>query len=824
MPPVTLSAVVDLSKIKMKWKETYVSEGLNRKVLPGMPKGIYKGLRTIQNIASPRQVEVSAGADVVHAAVCHSADGFSTTFYDSAGVATILDLSSASLDNQETVIALNIVYTIGADTTADWIAYPITDWNALTDAQRGELIVVGTVDVPAAAANITTSMINMKRRAWAWESVFGDLPWSPLLKNTGFELAEVNATYTNAASYWTFVPGVNALWKVQQTDPRTGISALAMDHTAAGAQTASLYQAVGAPVTPGQLLKYQLYIKNLKVATGGQLRLWLRFVAADWVTNTDVEVVIPMTALDASYREISDTIAVPANCAQFVTAHIQHTLNQGTTGVSFRIDDFQVYLQANAHLPANTEDRSRQNVNTDQVIFEDSNDFFLFYYGNASMMRQSVNELLVERRDQNYTSGSPVELALRTAQITRLGSDLINTEARALLPRISVPVATAANINFTLLWESKPGALKAIRIYAGDLDNATVTQPGVFITVNARFDGTNWNKDINGTEAMGLYIGAGGSAFRFQSQIGATNSWLPGSWLRPMELTSAAVMTLFKDSGLGENAALLQVGQLVMDIIPKLSTNIAIDLGYERRGPVMQIGTSDVIGSDTLDPHGILVRGHWLIEEDFNISSLGNYVRQDITNVGSTSVTGDGFMTLSTNAANGSQSIIRLIANTGLWGTDGGQYAMGMRARIRIDDVTNSEQRIGFWAEGVGADPNVNANDHASFSIVNGVVSFTFVYNGVFSVPTGVTVTAGQIRWFSFNFSPVNGIVQWHISASDGYIQNGYVGGTYGEVPVSDIDAGDPARPFIGVKTTTASLSSIGVDYVAVWKNHRSAS
>jgi hypothetical protein len=360
MPPVTLSAVVDLSKIKMKWKETYVSEGLNRKVIPSMAKGIFSGFRLIQNISSPRQVEVAASPDLTHAAVYQSAAGFSTTYHDNVGVSTILDLSSASLDNQETVIVLQIVYTIGADTTANWIAYPIADWNALTDAQRAEKVVVGTVNVPAPATNITTAMITMKRRSWAWENIGGDLSWSPLLRNSGFEHAEANGTYTNAASFWTFVPGANALWKVQQTDSRNGVAALAMDHTVAGAQTASFFQAVGATVTEGQLVKYQLFIKNLKVAAGGTLQLWLRFLAPDWVTETTTTINIPMTSVDATYREISDTVAVPAGCVQFVSAHIQHTLNQGTTGVSFRIDDFQVYLQSSASKPAGAEGTSTQ--------------------------------------------------------------------------------------------------------------------------------------------------------------------------------------------------------------------------------------------------------------------------------------------------------------------------------------------------------------------------------------------------------------------------------------------------------------------------------
>jgi len=73
MAEVTLSTVVNLDLVKMKWKEQYVSEGLNRKVAPTQPPGIYQGLRIIQNLGAPRQVELSPDADTgYHMAVYQS--------------------------------------------------------------------------------------------------------------------------------------------------------------------------------------------------------------------------------------------------------------------------------------------------------------------------------------------------------------------------------------------------------------------------------------------------------------------------------------------------------------------------------------------------------------------------------------------------------------------------------------------------------------------------------------------------------------------------------------------------------------------------------
>ena len=202
MAEVTLSTTVDLALIKMKWKEVYVSEGLNRKMVPSQPAGIYQGLRIIENLGSPRQVELSPDADTnFHMAVYQSTTNFSMTYWDRAGTAIILDLSDAALDSTDVVIAMEIDYTIGAATTADWMAFPVTDYDALPASRKDELIVLGTVAVPASATNITTAMISFDRVTMAWRNIKkGAISWSPLVRNGGFEQADEG---TSNIWYWT---------------------------------------------------------------------------------------------------------------------------------------------------------------------------------------------------------------------------------------------------------------------------------------------------------------------------------------------------------------------------------------------------------------------------------------------------------------------------------------------------------------------------------------------------------------------------------------------------------------------------------------------
>jgi len=528
MTAVALSTAVDLSKIKVKWKEQYVSEALNHKTSSTLANGVYRGLQLTQNITSVRLVSVTVGSDPVHAAVLQSATGFSLTYFDVAGASITLDLSSPDLSNQETVIALSVTYIVGGNTTANWMAYPIADWNALSAAAQAELIVLGTVNVPLLFVNITTSMISMKRRSWAWENAAGSLVWSPLLKNGTFEHAELNATTDYSASYWRFgnlgTSGFQAQFKVQNTSARTGTNCLVVDHTVTGLQSTEAEQEIGAPVTPGQLIKYRFFLQRLKVAAGGNpFKFSLRFVGPDMVTETDINVNTTLNATDAGYLEISDTVAAPAGTAFLVSAYMDYTANMSSTGLALRIDDMQVWLQTSGAQSAVSEPRVQQFTHTGAVVLEDNDDPFVDFFGEAIMLRNKATELRIERRDFNRTTGSPVLISPTNGVIQKFGEDLINTTTRARIPRISVPaMAGASTTDMTLIQQVLPAGKPGHRLYMGQ--TGIVTE-----TFNASYDGTNWNKDVAGTAAIKRRIVAG--AYQIWYRLFSANTpWNDSSW------------------------------------------------------------------------------------------------------------------------------------------------------------------------------------------------------------------------------------------------------------------------------------------------------
>lgn len=348
MAEVTLSMVVNLDLVKMKWKEQYVSEGLNRKVAPGQPAGIYQGLRIIENLGANLQVEISPDADTgYHMAVYQSTTGYSLTYWDLAGTAIILNLNDPDLLNGDVVIGLEMDYTVGVDTVAEWKAFPVADWNALPLSRKNEIIVLGTVAVPA-AGTITTAMISFERTTMAWRNLSkGALSWSQIIRNGDFEQS---GDGTDRSWYWelgAFAIGGSGTVLVSTSDPQRNTRALEFSTLTAGSMVLVASQNVGIPVTPGQLGMFKYQKKNLVVPSSGAMNFDLVFSNAVGSNGANtLSTTIDTSVVDGSYEEVVVMFEVPVG----VTALGQIQIGGGPTYASapvdvLRIDDVSVWLE-----------------------------------------------------------------------------------------------------------------------------------------------------------------------------------------------------------------------------------------------------------------------------------------------------------------------------------------------------------------------------------------------------------------------------------------------------------------------------------------------
>src|SRR5580704_1691563 len=165
MPFTFVSPAISISNVKVKWREQYGSAAFNTKLGGIIPAGIYRGL-TLGTSGSNNSVTVIP--DPVHGdhlAVYETSDVYSLTYRDMSDTTYTLALTDSSLLSQTLVIAIIAAYEPGSDTTASFIAYTLTEYNALSAAAQAALVVLGTVVNPASSTLVTT--ITADRRSIA---------------------------------------------------------------------------------------------------------------------------------------------------------------------------------------------------------------------------------------------------------------------------------------------------------------------------------------------------------------------------------------------------------------------------------------------------------------------------------------------------------------------------------------------------------------------------------------------------------------------------------------------------------------------------------
>ena len=521
MAEVTLSTLVDLDLVKMKWRETYVSEGLNRKVVPSSPAGIYQGLRMVENIVSPRQVEIVSDADTgYHMAVFQSTTGFALTYWDIIGNSIIFDLSDANLDNQETIIAMELDYQVGVDTTADWKAFPIADFDALPAARKADLIILGTVNVPAAATNITSAMITFNRTSMPWRNRSkGAIEWRSVIKNSSFEFGEIGTSPNRNITFWVG-SNTDSTWSRVTFDSVTGDYSIQPNVTL-GPFTDSLSQRVGVEAPAGQRVLVEVHKKVTFVSTTGAVSIRLTFKDQSGSDLAPLDVAIDDSVLDGSFVAISETLIAPDNSAVLDRVEIMlDNMTYSGFGGAILFDDLQVYVETS---PETSAVNIGAPLDAHQLIIRPEDATALYENQNTAL-------LTYDHTGGVYTGGqlklgntqSQVPPGFSAAFLT-IGEGYSTGGTTANLARVTAPGPGGGGAEFTLMWESVATGEKGYRKYVG------VTGE-VVETVNADYDNNSnvWGKDINGEEAFRTVHSNTGVLY--QHQIAGTNSWAEGAW------------------------------------------------------------------------------------------------------------------------------------------------------------------------------------------------------------------------------------------------------------------------------------------------------
>jgi hypothetical protein len=164
---------IDKHNIKIRWKEEYVSSGLNKKLCGLVPTGIIRGGLLCPSPSGQKKVIVKADEKTNDIVVSYE-DTNGNQMTVNLGKGDIeLDLSNFNFLPQEYVyIGLYVDYKIGHETVAEWryYSYPTE-----------EAIIFGSY-----CPNV--NIVSLKRRDDAWKNISsGMIRWIPFIKNGGFE-------------------------------------------------------------------------------------------------------------------------------------------------------------------------------------------------------------------------------------------------------------------------------------------------------------------------------------------------------------------------------------------------------------------------------------------------------------------------------------------------------------------------------------------------------------------------------------------------------------------------------------------------------------
>ena len=332
------------SETRLKYREPFITEGLNAKIAVALPPGTYRGFRlAATGSGTPRSLQIVADTTSNdNVAIFQTATGYSVSLTKSGNFT--VDLSSASFNNTTVIIAIYANYTLGAVTTAALKAYTLAEYNAAPE--QDQLVVLGSVVTTGSGVAISAGNITYARRTEAWEAIAPQqVPYTNVVRNGGFETILGATPGTYEIPFWRAnLLTTASTWAANDTDPSEGEQCIQYDFVDVAPQ-ASLVCPIGAPTIPGRVLKYSFDVKALKSLAGGTFQLLVAWADHDDL-STQSQVSIPMGSIDGSYRNIAGAIVAPSD-ARFLSSvsFVLDSADFGTAGAALRLDNVRAWLE-----------------------------------------------------------------------------------------------------------------------------------------------------------------------------------------------------------------------------------------------------------------------------------------------------------------------------------------------------------------------------------------------------------------------------------------------------------------------------------------------
>lgn len=575
MPTTLIDLTSDAAtRITMQWREPYLTEAINKKMSAVVPQGVHRGWR-LGLIGTEPSLTVSILADPVtqdHVLVQRSLEGDSVTIRGTYYPGKALYLGGVGIPGTTVVVAVFANYTVGIDTTAAIRVYTEAEWLGMTPQQQSSVVALGKVVVPMSGP-IHAENITPDYRSMAWETIGSDaLPWEQLVRNGGFETAPVGTVTATMVDGWDLVQTSTGEWEVG-TFPAAYAHGLAF-HSGTGPSQGLATQVLHTPCRPGQRVKLHFSYQTTAVASVGTARVYVTF---EDLSGAVISVVSGPALLDSvgpAAQVVEAVLDAPAQCNRIGRVAIECSGVTALVDSVIFFDDIRVLLDpANAQCSNQDASSTGAPISTAGLTLEGPDSRIgdlaaLLTFNQDSPVGEG--QLKVARKDGGIGSAPMLNLLGRIMA----GSSALGTDAHARLPRLATAYKADASSGFgyTLLWEAlaTTGAHPGVRLYAGAA-GGTDLHAGMYLSTNCYWDGTNWNKDLVGSNASLFSLSTATSQIR--SRAAAANTpWTDAAWsTTPLEVGANYIYA--KDSTVSAGSNLV-VGQ---DSYASPETKVEVD-------------------------------------------------------------------------------------------------------------------------------------------------------------------------------------------------------------------------------------------------------
>jgi len=493
--------------VKMRWKEPYVSEGLNKKLNGLVPPGVVRGGRLTTSVVNS-SVTISADpgtGDSIYSFI--DSNGHQLTFRQTGNI--VLDLDVGTLPGTTAYIGLEVTYSISAATVVKWRGYS----QAEIDADPN-IVCIGSAVVPAVAALIPASDLDDDRRRTAWQSISRYMrEAAQVIKNGDFEFAS-SGSGDDICPHWDFrivgALGGVTYGIVTTGTPQVGDRHLQITCVGAAGQNFDLPHEVFYQVRGGETVKVKFWIKSTLTpgpGSGGEISVRVICCDEDPSNTVQTEIIQDLSLTTAGsfpYTEVEGTFRLLDNVRWIRVSITFSDNNQNSTGYLY-YDDIRMWIeqpqiddgQVEGYGPLSDSSIVARSIDiVPPRATYSSMDSFISQILSLKRTSPDVYEML---RRPDGTDNFLLKLVQGFLEFSGMDA----SASAAADPRIKSTIPDNATALYILLWEldNQGAGGSNIRLYATDSSTPSNNHESFCIVINALWNGTQWSRGTAGKDS-----------------------------------------------------------------------------------------------------------------------------------------------------------------------------------------------------------------------------------------------------------------------------------------------------------------------------------